>query len=79
MNALKHMEAVFIVALSLAGTASYLAATSQDAQAQPAPAARLNASAAVPVITVLGKRMSEAEKAASARQEAAGRLASNHP
>ena len=38
MNALKHMEAVFVIALSVLGAGSYLAATAQDASAAAAPA-----------------------------------------
>lgn len=68
MNALKHMEAAFVIALSLAGIGSYLAATSQDAYAVPAP---ISATAApdMAVVTVVGKRLTAAEKAQSLREE----------
>jgi hypothetical protein len=69
MNALKHMEAVFVIALSVAGIGSYLAATAQDAHAA---AAAVQASAPqMAVVTVVGKRLSPAEKAASLRAEMA--------
>jgi len=72
MNALKHMEAIFVVALSVAGIGSYLAATAPDAYAAAAPA--ITATADVPhmaVVTVVAKRLTAAEKAQSLRDEAA--------
>jgi hypothetical protein len=68
MNALKHMEAAFVIALSVAGIGGYLAATAQDAYALPAP---ISATAApdMAVVTVVGKRLSAAEKAQSLREE----------
>jgi len=72
MNALKHMEAVFVIALSVAGIGSYLAATSQDAYALPT-ATEMTAPAApqMAVVTVVGKRLTAAEKAQSLREESA--------
>jgi len=67
MNALKHMEAVFVIAVSCAGVGSYLAATSQDAFALPAPVTA--AAPQMAVVTVVGKRLSAAEKAQSLRDE----------
>jgi len=69
MNALKHMEAVFVIALSVAGIGSYLAATSQDAIAAPAQTA--TAAPQMAVVTVVAKRLTAAEKAQSLRDEAA--------
>jgi hypothetical protein len=68
MNALKHMEAAFVIALSVAGIGGYLAASAQDAYALPAP---ISATAApdMAVVTVVGKRLSAAEKAQSLREE----------
>lgn len=67
MNALKHMEAVFVIALSVAGIGSYLASTSQVANAAPVQTAQMAPQMAV--VTVIGKRMTAAEKAASLREE----------
>jgi len=71
MNALKHMEAVFVIALSVAGIGSYLAATAQDAEAMPAPvASSVQTAPQMAVVNVVGKRLSAAEKAQSLRAEA---------
>ena len=71
MNALKHMEAVFVIAVSCAGIGSYLAATSQDANAMPAPGqSSVQAAPQMAVVTVVAKRLSAAEKAQSLRDEA---------
>jgi hypothetical protein len=64
MNILKHMEAVFVAAMSIAIGAAYVAETAPEAQAQ-APAARAN----VAVVTVSAKRMSPAEKQQSLKAE----------
>jgi hypothetical protein len=75
MNALKHMEAVFVIALSVAGVGSYLAATSQEAHAAPVQTAQ--AAPHMAVVTVVAKRLTAAEKAQSLRDEvAATRVAS---
>ena len=75
MNALKHMEAIFLVTLSLAGIGSYLAATAPDAYAAAAPANTANvATPEMPVVTVVAKRLTAAEKAQSLRDEAATTL-----
>jgi len=72
MNALKHMEAIFVVALSVAGIGSYLAATAPDAYAATAPAQTATAAAPqMAVVTVVAKRLTAAEKAQSLRDEAA--------
>jgi Flp pilus assembly protein CpaB len=78
VNVLKHMEAVFVVAVSLAGSASYLAANLPQAQAA-APAADVAAIATptkMAVVTVSAKRLSTAEKqqlSLAARSGAANR------
>lgn len=69
MNALKHMEAVFVIALSVAGIGSYLASTAQVANAAPVQSVQTVQKMAV--VTVVGKRMTAAEKAQSLREEAA--------
>jgi hypothetical protein len=72
MNALKHMEAIFVVTLSVAGIGSYLAATTPDAYAAAAPARMATvAEPDMPVVTVVAKRLTAAEKAESLRNEAA--------
>jgi hypothetical protein len=75
MNALKHMEAIFVVTLSVAGIGSYLAATSPDAYATAAPVRTATVAAPdMPVVTVVAKRLTAAEKAQSLRDEAATTL-----
>jgi hypothetical protein len=68
MNALKHMEAAFVIALSVAGIGSYLAASAQDAYALPAPISATTAPD-MAVVTVVGKRLTAAEKVQSLREE----------
>jgi hypothetical protein len=71
MNALKHMEAVFVIALSVAGVGSYLVATSQDANASAVPMAKTaQVAPQMAVVTVVAKRLTAAEKARSLRDEA---------
>jgi uncharacterized membrane protein (DUF441 family) len=64
MRILKHMEAVFIVALGVACSASYLADGVPAAHAQPhiADAAAIATSGKMAVVTVTAKRPSVAEK-----------------
>jgi len=59
MNAIKHMEAAFLIALSLAAGASVAVDTVKPAQAS-APA--FATSAGVPVVHVTAKRLTAAEK-----------------
>ena len=59
MNVIKHMEAAFLVALSLAGAASVAVDTANPAQASPAAFAT---TAGVPVVHVSAKRLTAAEK-----------------
>lgn len=60
MNIAKHMEAVFVAALALAGSASFLSEPLQEAQAQARPAAIQDSSIAtetkMAVVVVKGKR-----------------------
>ena len=75
MNALKHMEAAFVIALSVAGVGSYLAATAQDANASTVPSAHVvQLAPQIATVTVVGKRLSAAEKAESLRAEAAANV-----
>ena len=70
MSLIKNMEAVFVVTLGLACSASYMLDTLPDAQAQ---SAAVNASVATPgrmaVVTVGAKRMSAAQKLQSLQEE----------
>jgi hypothetical protein len=72
MNIAKHMEAVFVSALVLAGSLSVAVENLPQAQAQAqAPAAHIATPASMPVVSIHAKRMSAAEKAASLRAEQA--------
>jgi hypothetical protein len=71
MNVLKNFEAVFVVALGVAASASYvLQAPNEAVAATPQP---VSASIATPskmaVVTVSAKRMSAAEKQRSLEDE----------
>jgi hypothetical protein len=70
MSLIKNMEAVFVVALGLACSATYMLDTLPDAQPR-SPA--VNASVATPtrvaVVTVSAKRMSSAQKQQSLEEE----------
>jgi hypothetical protein len=60
VNIAKHMEAVFVVALAAAGSASFLSEPLQEAQVQARPAVILDSSIAtetkMAVVVVKGKR-----------------------
>lgn len=60
MNIAKHMEAVFVVALAAAGSASFLSDPLQSSQAQARPAVIQDSSIAtetkMAVVVVKGKR-----------------------
>ena len=64
VNIAKHMEAVFVVALAAAGSASYFVDTLPQAQARPAliQDSSIATNTKMAVVIVKGKRMSEAEK-----------------
>ena len=68
MNILKHMEAVFVATVALAVSGSYLVDTLPQAHAQPVAS---SAGAAVPVVVVKAKRMSDEEKQRSIQAERA--------
>ena len=66
MSLIKNMEAVFVVTLALACSATYML----DAQAQaPAVDASVATPSQVAVVTVSAKRMSAAEKQQSLQEE----------
>lgn len=71
MNILKHMEAVFLVTLGIAGVASVAVETLPEAYAK-APVSSVAGAAApanMPVVVVSAKRMSAEEKLQSLREE----------
>ena len=71
MNVLKNFEAVFVVALGVAASASFLTQAPEQTGAAATPA--MNTSIATPskmaVVTVTGKRMSAVEKQRSLEDE----------
>ena len=63
MNALKNMEAIFVVALVLVGVTTYANAAAPAFHA--APAARVSViDPSIPTVHVVGKRLTAAQKAA---------------
>lgn len=72
MNILKHMEAVFLATLAVAGTASVAFDTLPDANAatRPVVVARAAPAQDIPVVVVSAKRMTEEEKIQSLEEEA---------
>ena len=71
MNVLKHMEAVFVFSLSVAGVASVTADAISPAQASVPARALVEVQPSVPVVHVSAKRMTEAEKRQSLLAERA--------
>ena len=67
MNIMKHMEAVFVVALSVAASGSYLLDAIPEAQARSysADAAMIASGDKMAVVTVSAKRLSVEEKQAA--------------
>jgi hypothetical protein len=64
MNVIKHMEAAFLVALSLAAAASVAVDSIQPAQAAaPVRAQTFTVTAGVPVVHVTAKRLTAVQKA----------------
>jgi len=70
MNLMKHMEAVFIVAMSLAVSGSYLLDRIPQAHARTngTDAAMVAGGDKVAVVTVSAKRLSDEEKRAGAER-----------
>ena len=66
MNIAKNMEALFVIAIALAGATSFASAAAPKFHA--APNARLSAAvadaSAMQTVVIVGKRLSAAEKAA---------------
>ena len=67
MNVMKHMEAVFVVAMSLVVSGSYLLDTIPEAQARnySADTAMVASGDKMAVVTVSAKRLSSEEKQAA--------------
>jgi hypothetical protein len=72
MNVLKHMEAAFLVSLSVAGAASLAVDAIPPAQASVPVRAQVEVQPSMPVVHVSAKRMTEAEKRQSLEAERAG-------
>ena len=72
MRILKHMEALFIGALAVAGTAAFVAESIPEANARQIPAIADHIATAnkVAVVRVQASRMTEAEKQQSLIEEA---------
>ena len=64
MNIIKHMEAVFIVAVALVSVTSIASAGARAARIDPPAATKAVADANMTVVTVSAKRLTAAEKAA---------------
>jgi len=69
MNVMKHMEAVFVVAIALAVSGSALLDSIPEAQARvhQADAARIASGSKMAVVTVTAKRLGADDKAAGSR------------
>jgi hypothetical protein len=63
MNVIKHMEAVFVLALAVAGSAGYVAAL-RDSQPQPQPqlASNIATPTKMAIVTISAKRPTAAQK-----------------
>jgi hypothetical protein len=59
MNVLKHMEAVFVLALAVAGSASYVAAARES---QPQVASNIATPTKMAIVTISAKRPTAAQK-----------------
>lgn len=67
MNVMKHMEALFVIAMSLAVSGSYLMEAIPEAQARnySADTAMVASGGKMAVVTVSAKRLSSEEKQAA--------------
>lgn len=76
MNVIKHMEAAFVVALSVAGLAAVAVDAIPDAQARvPAPAVAAAIQPGIPVVHVTAKRLSPVQKLQALALERFGKRA----
>ena len=70
MKTLKNLEAMFVVAVALACSASYVSQVSEVASSQPQSGQTAQANVqAIPVITITAKRMTAQEKQLSLLEE----------
>jgi hypothetical protein len=69
MNVLKNFEAVFVVALGLAASASYFAQSPEAASDAAAPTLSVATPSRMALVKVAGKRMSAVEKQRSLEDE----------
>lgn len=65
MNILKNMEAIFVVAVILAGASTYASAAIPAARALHSAQAAVRGEVKIPVVHVTAKRLTAAEKAQS--------------
>jgi hypothetical protein len=65
MNVLKHMEAVFLVALALAGTATWANGHAADLRATRATQVAVQGGAKLAVVKIEGKRLHAATRRAA--------------
>jgi hypothetical protein len=72
MNVLKHMEAAFLVSLSVAGVASVALDAVPPAEASVPVRVQAAIQPGMPVVHVVAKRMTDAEKRQSLQAERAG-------
>jgi hypothetical protein len=72
MNVLKHMEAAFLISLSVAGVASVAVDAIPPAEASVPVRAEAAIQPNMPVVHVVAKRMTQAEKRQSLQAERAG-------
>jgi methylthioribose-1-phosphate isomerase len=61
MNVLKHMEAVFVLALAVAASAGYVAAA-RESQPQPQLASNIATPTKMAIVTISAKRPTAAQK-----------------
>jgi len=72
MNVLKHMEAAFLISLSVAGVASVAVDAIPPAEASAPVRIEAAVQPNMPVVHVVAKRMTDAEKRQSLQAERAG-------
>ncbi|RJG25020.1 hypothetical protein [Massilia cavernae] len=63
MNIAKNMEAIFIAAVALASVTTLATASSPAPRIEAAPVVKAVSDGGMPVVTIVGKRLTAAEKA----------------
>lgn len=66
MNIAKNMEAIFLAAVALASVTSFATASNPAQRIEPPAFTQAAADSTITVVTITGKRLSAAEKAALA-------------